>query len=85
MVQNARPPFPAECPAAFRNLISRCWSMNPNKRPHFDEIVSILEGYAESLQHNPDFFKTFKPSPEGYVFRCLPPCVVGTRISFKHH
>ncbi|GFZ03732.1 protein kinase superfamily protein [Actinidia rufa] len=58
--KNARPPLPSSCPVAFGHLINRCWSSNPNKRPHFKEIVSILDSYAASLEQDPEFF--FRPS-----------------------
>ncbi|GMJ13484.1 high leaf temperature 1 [Hibiscus trionum] len=73
--KNARPPLPSSCPPAFSHLINRCWSGNPEKRPQFDEIVSILESYAESLEEDPEFFKTYKPSSGGTFLRCLPKCI----------
>ncbi|RVX18646.1 Serine/threonine-protein kinase HT1 [Vitis vinifera] len=63
-VQNARPPLDPACPMAFRHLISRCWSSSADKRPHFDEIVSILESYSESFKQDPDFFSSYKPSDD---------------------
>ncbi|KAM7479911.1 hypothetical protein LguiA_028124 [Lonicera macranthoides] len=48
--------------AAFAVCQKRCWSGNPGKRPHFKEIVTILEGYVESLEHDPDFFLSCKPA-----------------------
>lgn len=72
--KNARPPLPSECPWAFSNLINRCWSSNPNKRPHFVEIVSILERFTESLELDPDFFTTYKPRPINTILGCLPKC-----------
>ncbi|KAK6249479.1 hypothetical protein SCA6_003484 [Theobroma cacao] len=75
--KNARPPLPSTCPLAFSHLINRCWSSNPQKRPHFDEIVSILEHYAESLEEDPEFFSTYKPSPDHGILRCLPKCIAG--------
>lgn len=69
--QNARPPLPSSCPTAFRHLIRRCWSSNPDKRPQFDEIVSRLESYSESLEQDPEFFSSYEP-PEGCtLFRCI--------------
>ncbi|KAG8652547.1 serine/threonine/tyrosine-protein kinase HT1 [Manihot esculenta] len=62
--KNARPPLPAGCPLAFSHLINRCWSSNPDKRPHFDEIVGILERYSEWLEQDPEFFSNYKPSSE---------------------
>ncbi|XP_021292450.1 serine/threonine-protein kinase HT1-like [Herrania umbratica] len=75
--KNARPPLPSSCPLAFSHLINRCWSSNPEKRPHFNEIVSILERYAESLEEDPEFFSTYKPSPDHAILRCLPKCIAG--------
>ncbi|XP_039025508.1 serine/threonine/tyrosine-protein kinase HT1-like [Hibiscus syriacus] len=72
--KNARPPLPSSCPLAFCHLINRCWSSNPDKRPQFDEIVLILERYTESLEEDPEFFKTYKPSGRT-VLRCLPKCM----------
>lgn len=71
--QNARPPLPSDCPVALSHLINRCWSSNPDKRPHFDEIVMILESYSDALDRDPDFFLSYKP-PSGLsiIFRCLP-------------
>ncbi|XP_057804585.1 serine/threonine/tyrosine-protein kinase HT1-like [Salvia miltiorrhiza] len=77
--KNARPPLPSTCPTAFSRLIHRCWSSNPDKRPHFDEIVSILESYSESLGRDPEFFSSYEPS-EGYALaRCIPKCIVARR------
>lgn len=77
-MQNARPPLPTDCPRAFSHLINRCWSSKPNKRPHFDEIVSILESYTESLEQDPEFFSTYKPRPSNNILmRFLPKCNAG--------
>ncbi|KAH9776131.1 protein kinase domain-containing protein [Citrus sinensis] len=73
--KNARPPVPPTCPKAFSYLISRCWSSSPDRRPHFDQIVSILEGYSESLEQDPEFFSSFIPSPDHTILRCLPTCI----------
>ncbi|KAL5747219.1 hypothetical protein ACOSP7_024219 [Xanthoceras sorbifolium] len=79
--KNARPPLPPTCPMAFNHLINRCWSSSPNKRPHFVEIVSILESYAESLEQDPEFFSSFVPSPDRSILRCLPNCIPGHHLS----
>ncbi|GJY14467.1 serine/threonine-protein kinase HT1-like protein [Tanacetum coccineum] len=59
--ENVRPPLHASCPSAFCQLISRCWSDKPERRLDFDEIVSILERYAERVEEDPDFFKWYEP------------------------
>ncbi|KAL8118317.1 serine/threonine/tyrosine-protein kinase HT1-like isoform X2 [Apium graveolens] len=64
--KNARPPLPSTCPLGFRSLIRRCWAGNPSKRPQFDEIVTILESYSESLEQDPAFFLSYEvPSRQG--------------------
>nr|KYP56308.1 Serine/threonine-protein kinase HT1 [Cajanus cajan] len=71
----SKPPLPCNCPRAFSNLINnRCWSSNPQKRPHFDEIVSIFENYTEALEQDPDFFSAYKPRSNNIIFICLPKC-----------
>ncbi|KAJ4829080.1 Serine/threonine-protein kinase ht1 [Turnera subulata] len=77
--KNARPPLPPACPMAFRRLINRCWSSNPHKRPHFDEIVAILEGYSESLEQDPEFFSSYKPPRDHTLFGCFPKFSSGCR------
>ncbi|KAF3437042.1 hypothetical protein FNV43_RR19795 [Rhamnella rubrinervis] len=79
--KNARPPLPSACPMAFSHLINRCWSSSPDKRPHFDEIVSILEGYAESVEQDPEFFSYYNPSPDHAILRCLPKFISRSRSS----
>ncbi|XP_076940810.1 serine/threonine/tyrosine-protein kinase HT1-like [Bidens hawaiensis] len=67
--KNARPPLDDSCPMAFHHLINRCWSSKPEKRPGFDEIVKILEGYAACVEENPDFLTTYEPD-NGSLFGC---------------
>lgn len=76
--KNARPPLPSTCPVAFRHFINRCWSSNPNKRPHFEEIVNILEGYAASIEQDPEFFLSYSPSNDHILFPCLPKCIAAS-------
>ncbi|XP_010318911.1 serine/threonine/tyrosine-protein kinase HT1-like [Solanum lycopersicum] len=72
--KKARPPIPAACPPAVRKLIKRCWANNPHKRPHFEEIVTVLESYAEALEQDPDFFQSYQPPRNFTLSRCLPNC-----------
>ncbi|KAH8486965.1 hypothetical protein H0E87_025816 [Populus deltoides] len=77
--KNARPPLSPKCPLAFSHLINRCWSSNPGKRPHFDEIVAILESYSESLAQDPEFFTSYKPPTNHTILRCFPKFIAGRR------
>ncbi|XP_073299496.1 serine/threonine/tyrosine-protein kinase HT1-like [Primulina huaijiensis] len=77
--KNARPPLPSSCPPAFRHLIHRCWSGNPDKRPHFHEIVRILESYSVSLEQDPKFFSSYEPPEDHTLSRCIPKCIATRR------
>ncbi|XP_058087656.1 serine/threonine/tyrosine-protein kinase HT1-like [Magnolia sinica] len=79
--KNARPPLPTACPLAFSHLISQCWSTNPDKRPQFEEIVSVLESYTESLEQDPTFFSTYKPTQHQTLLRCFPRCISVSRFA----
>ncbi|KAG6505043.1 serine/threonine/tyrosine-protein kinase HT1-like [Zingiber officinale] len=71
--KNARPPLPASCPLAFSHVMSKCWATNPVNRFQFDEIVSILESYEESLKLDPRFFSSYKPSQQLWPIGCFTP------------
>ncbi|XP_019445671.1 PREDICTED: serine/threonine-protein kinase HT1-like isoform X2 [Lupinus angustifolius] len=47
--KNSRPVIPSSCPPAMRSLIDRCWSLHPDKRPEFWQIVKVLEQFESSL------------------------------------
>ncbi|KAI5447998.1 serine/threonine/tyrosine-protein kinase HT1 [Lathyrus oleraceus] len=44
-----RPIIPPNCPPAMRALIEQCWSLQPDKRPDFWQIVKVLEQFQSSL------------------------------------
>ncbi|KAL2935993.1 Serine/threonine-protein kinase HT1 [Bienertia sinuspersici] len=75
--KNARPPMPSECPPALSHLIKKCWSSNPDKRPQFDDIVSILESYSESFERDPEFFSSLKPGHDRKFLCCVFKCIKG--------
>jgi serine/threonine protein kinase len=41
--------IPKEVPELLRDLIARCWDADPENRPPFDEIVTILDCWDEWL------------------------------------
>ncbi|PON61406.1 Serine/threonine protein kinase [Trema orientale] len=47
--KNLRPAIPANCPPAMRALIEQCWSLQPDKRPEFWQVVKVLEEFEASL------------------------------------
>ncbi|KAK6920716.1 Serine-threonine/tyrosine-protein kinase, catalytic domain [Dillenia turbinata] len=77
--KNARPPLTSACPLAMSHLINRCWSSNPDKRPHFKEIVSILESYSKSYEQDPEFFSSYIPPQDHSLLKCLPNCIAARR------
>ncbi|XP_013405886.2 probable serine/threonine-protein kinase drkD [Lingula anatina] len=40
---NQRPSLPPSCPESLSSLISKCWHQTPGKRPHFKDILDMLE------------------------------------------
>ncbi|MCH86707.1 serine/threonine-protein kinase HT1-like [Trifolium medium] len=44
-----RPIIPPDCPPAMRALIEQCWSLQPDKRPDFWQIVKVLEQFESSI------------------------------------
>jgi len=47
-----RPTIPIDCPLKWKELITSCWSEDPNFRPSFDDIVVLLEDMASSTSTN---------------------------------
>ncbi|GMP72427.1 hypothetical protein CsSME_00030475 [Camellia sinensis var. sinensis] len=47
--KNLRPAIPEDCPPAMRALIEQCWSLHPDKRPEFWQVVKVLEQFEFSL------------------------------------
>ncbi|CAK9157533.1 unnamed protein product [Ilex paraguariensis] len=47
--KNLRPALPGDCPHAMRALIEQCWSLHPEKRPEFWQVVKVLEQFESSL------------------------------------
>ncbi|CAH8340786.1 unnamed protein product [Eruca vesicaria subsp. sativa] len=51
MHKNVRPVIPKKCPAAMKELIEQCWSVQAEKRPEFWQIVKVLEHFEKSLKN----------------------------------
>ncbi|GER48183.1 protein kinase [Striga asiatica] len=47
--KNLRPAVPKDCAPAMKALIEQCWSLQPDKRPEFWQIVKVLEEFESSL------------------------------------
>eukprot|EP00013_Stygamoeba_regulata_P012609 CAMPEP_0177667652 /NCGR_PEP_ID=MMETSP0447-20121125/22243_1 /TAXON_ID=0 /ORGANISM="Stygamoeba regulata, Strain BSH-02190019" /LENGTH=130 /DNA_ID=CAMNT_0019173909 /DNA_START=141 /DNA_END=530 /DNA_ORIENTATION=- len=47
--EKLRPVIPKSCPPALAQLIRRCWSHSPQKRPTFDAITTELENLSLSF------------------------------------
>ncbi|XP_071680745.1 serine/threonine-protein kinase STY13-like [Lolium perenne] len=41
--KNARPPIPQDCLPSLSHIMTRCWDANPEVRPSFNEVVTMLE------------------------------------------
>ncbi|KAB5548107.1 hypothetical protein DKX38_011513 [Salix brachista] len=51
-LMNSRPVIPRDCPPAMGALIEQCWSLQPDKRPEFWQVVKVLEQFESSLAHD---------------------------------
>lgn len=49
-----RPKIEVPIPKAYRNLIEKCWSQNPNDRPTFNDIVDELKKNSEFITETVD-------------------------------
>ncbi|XP_073313693.1 serine/threonine/tyrosine-protein kinase HT1-like [Primulina huaijiensis] len=47
--KNLRPTIPLGCPPTMKALIELCWSLQPDKRPEFWQIVKVLEKLESSF------------------------------------
>ena len=52
VILNRRPKFPEFVPKKIQDLISECWSHNPEERPSFDEIFAMLISDKSYLGEN---------------------------------
>ena len=57
-INNLRPSFHFPIPDHYKKLIESCWSKNPNERPSFNEIVSLLKSdeFFQSESEKSKFF-----------------------------
>uniref|UniRef100_A0A5B6Z5W1 Protein kinase domain-containing protein n=1 Tax=Davidia involucrata TaxID=16924 RepID=A0A5B6Z5W1_DAVIN len=46
---NLRPEIPSWCDPAWRSLMERCWSSDPDSRPAFSEIAKELRAMSASM------------------------------------
>lgn len=49
VLKGHRPKFDDMISSAFRNLIEKCWSHDPNDRPTFNEIVDMLKSNQDFI------------------------------------
>ena len=44
-----RLPVPARCSPKFAKLMHNCWEKDPNKRPTFEYILSVVDSLGEAI------------------------------------
>lgn len=47
-----RPAIPANCPAPLGAFIEQCWTLHPEKRLEFEQIVKVLEQFESVVAHD---------------------------------
>ena len=84
-----RPDLPTGVPAAFLDLVQRCWAAEAGARPRLDEVVRTLERLYSALRDNGDVEEEGSemestPSNSGSVSSSsLPPAGPGTPPRLK--
>lgn len=67
-----RLPRPEGCPDPVYSLMLRCWSLNPQERPQFTDIVPALQTYLPLVSNTQDAFSD-ETSVEDTYRRPAPP------------
>ncbi len=52
VLEGRRPQIPADCPAAVRKLMKKCWHANADKRPAMSDVVATLDGLLGNNSSN---------------------------------
>eukprot|EP01102_Stenamoeba_stenopodia_P012134 TRINITY_DN3792_c0_g1_i2.p1 TRINITY_DN3792_c0_g1~~TRINITY_DN3792_c0_g1_i2.p1 ORF type:complete len:732 (-),score=135.02 TRINITY_DN3792_c0_g1_i2:82-2277(-) len=52
VIDNYRPPIPADCPSEYIKLLQQCWDGDPSKRPSFEKVMARLEKMEQDLKMN---------------------------------
>lgn len=53
-----RMPCPESCPGELYSIILKCWRSNPEERPTFEYLQSVLEDFYTSTE------KQYEPEPQ---------------------
>lgn len=64
VMQGKRPTIPSDSNSTFAQLISDCWMQNPDKRPTFKEIRTVLTSIVENVQKDLGVKFNLHPSTE---------------------
>jgi len=63
-MDNERPPFPDNTPAALEKLIKTCWNQDPDKRLSFEAITAELQTIEKELSEEEE---TWIAEPLGHT------------------
>jgi serine/threonine protein kinase len=54
LMQDRRPPIPADTPLGLQELIGACWDRNPQRRPSFDQIIADFKSHKARFRNCDD-------------------------------
>ena len=54
LTRRRRPELPASCPDSIANLARLCWDSKPSSRPHFGEVMQVLDNAFAMLDQAAD-------------------------------
>jgi class 3 adenylate cyclase/tRNA A-37 threonylcarbamoyl transferase component Bud32 len=49
VLEGKRPQVPADCPAAYRAMMTQCWKGKPKKRPSMEEVLHFFDSALSDL------------------------------------
>lgn len=58
MERGYRMPCPESCPGELYGVILKCWRSNPEERPTFEYLQSVLEDFYTNTE------KQYEPEPQ---------------------
>ncbi|KAL2101546.1 hypothetical protein ACEWY4_003307 [Coilia grayii] len=51
--RHSRLPCPKDCPQEVYSLMRRCWSINPDERPTFQDLIRSMQDIRQGYEHQP--------------------------------
>jgi hypothetical protein len=64
VLKGKRLPKPANCPNELYELMLKCWKMNLDNQPSFQELLTNLIAFSKNIKHEKDTPSVIQADPE---------------------